>query len=86
MPNVQADLEHSGVRVDHEEPSPKRPATQQGLAADNRQLGVRELGSILALGLRRRGADGQRCLLQLKPHPLDGAILAHPDRNVPYDR
>jgi hypothetical protein len=42
----------------------------QGLAADNRQLGVPESGSILASGQPWHGADGQRCLLQLKPDPL----------------
>ncbi len=48
-------------------------AAQQGLAADNRQLGVPEFGSLLAPGLLWRGADGQRCLSQLKPDPLGGA-------------
>ncbi|MCA9504488.1 MAG: hypothetical protein KC616_15465 [Myxococcales bacterium] len=44
----------------------------EGLAADNRQLGVPEFGSLLASGLLWHGADGQRCLLQLKPDPLCG--------------
>ncbi len=48
--------------------------SMEGLAADNRQLGGPELGSILASGLLCHSADGQRCLLQLKPDPLGGVI------------
>jgi len=47
-------------------------AAQQGLAADNKQLGVPDFASILASGFLWHGVDGQLCLLQLKPDPLGG--------------
>ena len=54
----------------------EQAAAQQGLAADNIQLGVPEFDSILALGLLWLSVDGQRCLLQLKPDPLGGAATS----------
>ncbi len=49
-------------------------AAQQGLAADNKQLGVPDFITILASGFLWHGVDGQRCLLQLKPDPLGGTV------------
>ena len=55
-------------------------AVSRALAADNRQPGIPEFGSVLASGLLWRGVDGQRCLLQLKPDPLGGIEIPARDR------
>lgn len=57
-----------GTRRTEREPS----AALQGLAADNRQLGVPGSGSILASGLLGRSVHGQRGLLHMKPDLLGG--------------